>query len=191
MPLPETSTGSAPKTPGQRPRWALPGLALASALALGLAGCASETPKPDAAYADRVVVTKSERKLQLLSKGEVVREYRVALGDAPTGHKLMEGDERTPEGDYLLDWRNPNSSYYKSIHISYPNSRDRMLAKTMGVQPGGMIMLHGQPNGIRSQAVRAEYARRDWTNGCIAVQDREMDEIWRMVRDGTPISIRR
>ena len=154
-----------------------------------LAGCGSAPKAPEMSYADRVVVKKSQRKLQLLRKGEVIREYRVALGDAPSGHKFMEGDERTPVGDYYLDWRNPRSQFYKSIHISYPNERDKAIAKLMGVSPGGMIMLHGQPGHIRSPRIRAEYARRDWTNGCIAVQDQEMDEIWRLVRDGTPIRI--
>jgi len=155
-----------------------------------LSGCTS-APAPTARYADQVVVKKSQRRLQLLSDGKVVREYRVSLGDSPVGHKYQAGDERTPEGDYILDWRNPNSSYYKSIHVSYPNERDRAIAKWFGVDPGGMIMLHGQPNHIHSRAVLAEYATRDWTDGCIAVQNREMDEIWRMVRDGTPIRIQR
>lgn len=124
-----------------------------------------------------------------MKNGQVLREYRVALGDNPYGHKMQEGDERTPEGTYILDWRNPNSQYYKAIHISYPNEQDRAVAEALGVQPGGMIMLHGLPNGVRSPSVRAEYQRRDWTNGCIAVQDHEIDEIWRLVRDGTPIRI--
>jgi murein L,D-transpeptidase YafK len=102
---------------------------------------------------------------------------------------MQEGDGRTPVGDYILDWRNPNSQYHKSIHVSYPNARDQAVAQALGVPPGGMIMLHGLPNHIQSQTVRAEYLRRDWTNGCIAVQDNEIDEIWRLVRDGTPIRI--
>jgi murein L,D-transpeptidase YafK len=158
---------------------------LASAL---LAGCASE-PTQRLTRADKVVVKKSERKLQLVQNGEVLREYRVALGDRPRGHKMREGDERTPEGDYTLDWRNPNSRFYKSIHVSYPNDRDVRFARFMGESPGGMIMIHGQPNHIRSDRIRAEYQRRDWTDGCIAVQNHEMDEIWRTVRNGTPIKI--
>ena len=102
---------------------------------------------------------------------------------------MWEGDERTPEGDYVLDWRNPRSNFHKAIHVSYPNARDQALAKALGVSPGGMIMVHGLPNDLKSSKVRAEYARKDWTNGCIAVQDHEIDEIWRMVRDGTPIRI--
>jgi len=163
-------------------------VALAAALAMALVNCGGDSTTT-ADYADRVVVKKSERKMQLLNRGKVLREYRIALGDNPRGHKMREGDESTPVGDYLLDWRNPRSNYYKSIHVSYPNERDRALAKLLGVDPGGMIMVHGMPNHIRSETVRAEYRRRDWTNGCIAVQDHEMDEIWRLVRDGTPIRI--
>jgi murein L,D-transpeptidase YafK len=169
-----------------------PGRALAAALAmivaLSFVGCGGEKTT-QANYADRVVVKKSERKMQLLHGGKVLREYRIALGDNPRGHKMREGDESTPVGDYLLDWRNPRSNYYKSIHVSYPNERDRALAKLLGVDPGGMIMVHGMPNHIRSETVRAEYRRRDWTDGCIAVENHEMDEIWRLVRDGTPIRI--
>jgi murein L,D-transpeptidase YafK len=165
-------------------------LAMGLLAALALSACGG-TPRPSAGHADRVVVKKSERKLQLINDGEVIREYHIALGDAPIGHKFQQGDERTPEGDYILDWRNPRSSYYKSIHVSYPNRRDRALAGFLDVDPGGMIMIHGQPNHIRSKAVSAEYASRDWTDGCIAVQNHEMDEIWRMVRDGTPIRILR
>jgi len=168
------------------------GRALAAALVLSVAlsfvGCGGGKTTP-ANYADRVVVKKSERKMQLLNRGKVLREYRIALGDNPRGHKMREGDESTPVGDYLLDWRNPRSNYYKSIHVSYPNEQDRALAKLLGVDPGGMIMVHGMPNHIRSETVRADYRRRDWTDGCIAVQDHEMDEIWRLVRDGTPIRI--
>ena len=169
------------------PRALLP-LALAVLAAAALFGCAS-APPPEPTHADRVVVKKSQRRLQLLNNGKVLREYRIALGDAPVGHKVMEGDERTPVGDYILDWRNPRSNFHKSIHISYPNERDRAVARALGVSPGGMIMIHGMPNHIRSQKVKAEYANRDWTDGCIAVENHEMDEIWAMVRDGTPIRI--
>ncbi|HYN79528.1 MAG TPA: L,D-transpeptidase family protein [Lamprocystis sp. (in: g-proteobacteria)] len=160
---------------------------LALTLVIELAGCGGGEVAKD--YADRVLVKKSERKLQLLKAGSVLREYRVALSDNPTGHKLQEGDKRTPEGDYVLDWRNPRSNFHRSIHVSYPNSRDQEVARLLGVNPGGMIMIHGQPNYIQSAKVKAEYQGRDWTNGCIAVQDQEMDEIWQLVRDGTPIRI--
>ncbi len=158
-------------------------------LLLWLSGCTTPPPQQETLRADRVVVDKSERRLRLLYRGKVVREYPIALGDAPIGHKVQEGDERTPEGHYVLDWRNPNSRFYKSIHISYPNAQDRARAKALGVNPGGMIMIHGRPNYIHSKRVLAEYDRRDWTDGCIAVNNEQMDEIWNAVPDGTPIDI--
>jgi murein L,D-transpeptidase YafK len=156
---------------------------------IALGGCATKPPEPPALSADRVVVKKAERKLQLLKAGQVVREYRVNLGDNPYGHKERQGDERTPEGDYILDWRNPRSLYHKSIHVSYPNAEDAASARVRGLDPGGMIMIHGRPNYIDSPRILAEYDNRDWTNGCIAVKNAEMDEIWKAVRDGTPIRI--
>jgi murein L,D-transpeptidase YafK len=183
------ATDRPPRTPSHDgPAPLVAAVSVAIGLALALVGCA-ETPQHPATYADQVVVKKSQRKLQLMNKGQVLREYRIALGENPDGHKLQEGDHRTPVGDYVLDWRNPNSAYHKSIHVSYPNERDRAFAQALGVDPGGMIMVHGLPNEVQSQAVRAEFSRRDWTNGCIAVQDQEIDEIWRLVRDGTPIRI--
>lgn len=164
-------------------------IALLALAAILSAGCASNPAPPAQVSADRVEVYKATRTLRLIKDGQVVREYRVALGDNPYGHKLREGDERTPEGDYVLNWRNPNSSYYKSIHVSYPNEMDRARARALGVSPGGLIMIHGLPNYISSPAVMREYIGRDWTNGCIAVQNHEMDEIWTAVKDGTPIRI--
>ena len=185
--FPTTDCPAHPQTRGRRAGLYAAAM-LAATLAIGLGGCGGggETTRQ---YADRVLVKKSERKLQLLKAGSILKEYRIALSENPTGHKLQEGDKRTPEGDYLLDWRNPRSNFHRSIHVSYPNERDKEVAKLLGVSPGGMIMIHGQPNYIESPKVKAEYLRRDWTNGCIAVQDQEMDEIWKMVRDGTPIRI--
>lgn len=174
------------QTPGQRHGAAVAAVALAALLAL--AGCASK-PEPTVRFVDSVLVRKGERTLQLLHDGDVYREYKIALGDSPVGHKFEEGDERTPEGDYVLNWRNPNSNFHKSIHVSYPNARDRAFARAMGINPGGMIMIHGRPNWLTSPAVAREYDGRDWTDGCIAVKNHEMDEIWRLVRDGTPIRI--
>jgi murein L,D-transpeptidase YafK len=153
------------------------------------AGCAVKPPPPEPEFADKVVVRKSERRLQLLSDGRVFREYRINLGDAPVGHKIQEGDERTPEGDYILDWRNPNSRFHKSIHVSYPNQADRDFARALGVSPGGMIMIHGRPNWLQPGPLMKDYDELDWTDGCIAVRNDAMDEIWHKVRDGTPISI--
>ena len=136
---------------------------------------------------DLVRVDKSDRRMELLAGNQVLRAYDIALGGSPEGHKQREGDERTPEGRYVLDWRNPASCCHKSIHVSYPNASDKAAAKAAGVDPGGMIMIHGQVNGYGWWSWLVQMF--DWTDGCIAVHDDEMDEIWKMVRDGTPIVI--
>lgn len=137
---------------------------------------------------EQVLVVKSERRLFLLRNGEVIRSYVVALGSNPLGRKTSEGDGRTPEGRYVIDWRNPRSRFYRSLHISYPSDGDRRRAQAGGVAPGGEIMLHGLPNG--REAVGADHVRWDWTEGCIALTNAEMDEIWQAIDDGTPIEIR-
>lgn len=169
-------------------------LALALLAALVLAGLifgygwyASRQTPASLPRADRVVVDKSERRLSLLRGGEVIKSYSVSLGASPAGHKQQEGDERTPEGRYVLDWRNPRSRYYKALHISYPNAQDRAAARRRGVSPGGDILIHGLPNGFDWAA--GFLGLVDWTDGCIAVNNSEMDEIWRAVADGTPIEI--
>jgi len=139
--------------------------------------------------ADKVIVHKSKRKMQLLKNGEVIRTYKIALGDNPIGHKQQEGDERTPEGNYILDWRNSKSSCYKSLHISYPNAADKARAKQLGVSPGGNIMIHGLHPSMKWLGKFHHY--KDWTNGCIAVNNTEIDEIWKIVNNGTPIEIRK
>ncbi len=137
---------------------------------------------------DRLVVYKRERKLVLLSQGKEVRSYRVALGGEPVGPKSRQGDHRTPEGVYVLDSRNPDSQFYKAFHISYPNAQDIAAAKKLGASPGGDIMLHGLP---REYAwVGKAHTLHDWTDGCVAVTHEEMDEIWKLVRVGTPIEIK-
>ncbi|MFD1987610.1 murein L,D-transpeptidase family protein [Mesorhizobium newzealandense] len=138
---------------------------------------------------DLVRVHKAERLLELISDGKVLRSYSIALGGDPIGHKHQEGDQRTPKGRYVLDWRNPNSIAHKSIHISYPNADDLAAAKARNVDAGGMIMIHGQPNGFGWWGWLLQLV--DWTDGCIAVTDSDMDEIWAMVADGTPIEIER
>ena len=138
--------------------------------------------------ADRVVVEKEARKLHLMKNGKAFRTFRIALGIRPVGDKEQEGDFRTPEGTYLLDARNPNSEYFLSIHISYPDSEDFLEARERGLDPGGAIMIHGQPNEpTRSEAY---YRTQDWTNGCIAVSNSDMIDIWLMTPDDTPIEIR-
>ena len=137
---------------------------------------------------DRVVVDKSERKLHLIMDGEPYRTFDIALGIRPVGDKKYEGDFRTPEGTYRLDARNPNSEFFLSIHVSYPNGQDIREARAMGVDPGGAIMIHGLPNNpTRSEAY---YRTQDWTNGCIAVSNSDMIDIWLMTADNTPIEIR-
>jgi murein L,D-transpeptidase YafK len=136
---------------------------------------------------DRVLVKKAERMLYLMQDDQVLREYPISLGGNPVGHKEQEGDLRTPEGTYLLDWRNANSDFYMSIHISYPGPEDWARARRTGRDPGGMIMIHGLPN-YADRPVR-EYLKSDWTDGCIAVSNSAMIDIWLSVSDNTPITI--
>jgi murein L,D-transpeptidase YafK len=138
--------------------------------------------------AQKVLVVKSERKLYLIRDGKPYREYHVALGGNPEGPKEREGDQKTPEGNYTLDFKKRNSSYYRAIHVSYPSEADRARAREMGVSPGGAIMIHGQPNWWGWLAPIRQ--RFDWTAGCIAVNNGEIDEIWEAVEPGTPIEIR-
>ncbi len=137
---------------------------------------------------DAVLVIKNERKLFLLANGTAVREYSVVFGANPEGHKQQKGDERTPEGKYLLDYKKSDSAFYKAIHISYPNERDKKRAKKKGVDPGGFIMIHGQKNGIGWLSWISQSF--NWTDGCIAVTNSEMDEIFRRVKVGIPVEIR-
>jgi murein L,D-transpeptidase YafK len=175
-------------------RFLLPTFAL-----MGVVGVASaEAPLPSSAIAsssveaalplaDRVLVRKGERKLYLLRGDDVLRTYRVALGARPEGHKEFEGDYRTPEGRYRLTRRNPNSEYFLSIQIDYPNDSDVARARRQGLKPGGAIMIHGQPNTPRK--TRDYYTNVDWTEGCIAVANSDMVEIWLMTPPDTPIEI--
>ena len=137
--------------------------------------------------ADRVVVLKGERRLMLMRGDRVLRVYRIALGRYATGHKIKAGDNRTPEGEYVLDSRLKDSKFFRALHITYPNWYDRTQAEFFGVPPGGAIMIHGQPNDVPQDYVG--HPKLDWTNGCIAVTNRELDEIWAMVADGTEIKI--
>ena len=138
--------------------------------------------------ADKVLIEKKERRLTLLSKGEVIKTYKIALGGNPVGPKERQGDNKTPEGTYIIDSRNRDSGYHLSLHISYPNEKDKMRAKELGVSPGGDIMIHGIKNGL--SWVGASHAEVDWTKGCIAVTDEEMEEIDKLVPNGTIVEIR-
>ena len=137
--------------------------------------------------ATAVVVLKSERRLVLQRHGQEIAAYNIALGPKPKGHKRRRGDGRTPEGRYTIDWRNPESAFHLSLHISYPAPRDQAAAAEAGRDPGGMIMIHGLPNG--KDWIGSAHSSIDWTEGCIAVTSEEIEEIWSLVPDGTPIDI--
>ena len=136
---------------------------------------------------DEVLVYKSQRLMKLMAGKTVVAQYRISLGANPIGHKQQQGDSRTPQGQYSIDYRNPHSRFYRSLHISYPNKHDRALARRRGVSPGGDIYIHGLPNG--QGALAAVYSYIDWTDGCIAVSNSAMRVIWQRVKNGTPIRI--
>ena len=157
-------------------------IALALALALGLSACSTKFRSYDGPEVTSVQVQKSAHKMYLLHGDQVLESYDVALGFAPQGPKQFEGDGRTPEGSYLINRRKPNSDYYLSLGISYPNDADRAAAQAAGQPPGGDIFIHG----------RSRWKGRnkgDWTAGCIAVRDREMEVVYAMVNDGTRIDI--
>lgn len=153
-------------------------------LGLVLAAGADAAPTAEPA-ADFVRVEKAARRLTLYADGQAIRTFTgIQLGDAPTGPKRFEGDERTPEGRYVIDHGNPDSAYFLSLHISYPDSRDRAFAAAQGRGPGGQIFIHGQPNGWSAGRVPG-----DWTDGCIALSNEEIEQLWSLVGDGTPIEI--
>ena len=145
-------------------------------------------PAPAAERANLIVVEKSARRLTLLRDGQVLKAYEVALGGAPRGHKQQEGDGRTPEGAYAIDFKNARSRFHLALRISYPSAADRASAQRRGVAPGGDIMIHGLPNGLGW--VARLHLWRDWTDGCVAVTDAQIDEIWPLVDVGTAVEIR-
>jgi tetratricopeptide (TPR) repeat protein len=138
--------------------------------------------------ADRVLIEKKERRLTLLAKGKVLKTYPIALGGNPIGPKERQGDNKTPEGTYVIDARNKNSRFHLSLHVSYPNEKDRKRARALGVAPGGDIMIHGIKNGLAWAGEK--HAEVDWTQGCIAVTDEEIEEIEKVVPNGTAVEIR-
>ena len=137
--------------------------------------------------ADSILILKKDHVMKLLAGGKVIRTYKVALGQGGLAPKEREGDARTPEGRYTIDARYAVSHYHKALHVSYPNAEDRARAARLGVSPGGAIMIHGLPNG--KGWVGAAHRLYDWTLGCIAVTDAEIDEIWNLVPVGTPVEI--
>ena len=157
------------------------------AAAITLAGCSSGRSKfrtYNGPGVTGIVVNKAAREMYLVHHGQALKKYDIELGFAPIGDKKVEGDGKTPEGTYLIDRRNPNSQFHLSLGISYPNALDRAEAKALGQSPGGDIFIHGQPRMTTSADVQ-----KDWTWGCIAVTNSEMEEVYAMVRNGTPITI--
>ncbi len=155
---------------------------IAGLLFFAMAGAANaQAPLPEV---DHVVVRKGERTITLYSQGKAVHVIAgLQLGDAPLGPKRFQGDERTPEGRYTIDYGNPGSAYHLSLHISYPNAADAAYAQSQGRSAGGLIFIHGQPNGYTGRVPG------DWTDGCIAVGNDEIEFLWENVGDGTPIDI--
>ena len=164
---------------------------LAGLLALGAASVARgdifEGAPGVVQPADLVVVRKAQRRLTLYRDGRQLKDYRISLGLNPTGHKQREGDFRTPEGRYQLTRRNPRSEFFLSLQVSYPNATDQGLARSQGWSPGGLIMIHGLPNVPRYS--RERYLSSDWTDGCIALSNEDMLEIWLLTETDTPIEI--
>ena len=158
------------------------------AVSLAAAAYLNVNPLPHDAVADRILVEKAARRLTLLQNGRALKSYSVALGRAPVGSKEFEGDQRTPEGIYTVDFHKADSDYHLALHISYPEQHDIDRAAAQGLSAGTDIMIHGLPNG-RGWIGRF-HRRADWTAGCIAVADFEIDEIYRAVPDGTPIELR-
>lgn len=153
-------------------------------LTLGAAFAAPDGPQK----ADRILVLKAERRLELMHQGRIIKSYPIALGSHPVGQKRRRGDGRTPEGVYLIDGRSSRTRYHRTLHISYPNAADVGRARTAHLDPGRAIAIHGMPNRYGRHDPTAFY--RDWTDGCIAVGNIAIEEIWAAVDDGTPIEIR-
>ncbi len=157
-------------------------------LCCGFLPTPAQASLPKNPQADRIVVEKAERRMTLFHGKKVLKTYRISLGKEPLGPKQQQGDHKTPEGNYVIDARNPNSNYHLALHVSYPSPRDLEQAQARGVSAGGSIMIHGLPNALPDFGSFQHLY--DWTDGCIAVSNAEMDEIWNLVPTGTPIEIR-
>ena len=158
-------------------------------LLFAIFGCNSNSsPLPQDIHADQILVVKSQHSMTLLANGKVLKTYKVALGRGDGKGKQREGDHETPEGHYIIDNRNAHSHFHRALHISYPNLDDRKSAQTAGVSPGGQIMIHGIQNGLGW--IGSLHHEIDWTDGCIAVTNAEIEEVWNLVPLGTPIEIR-
>ena len=188
-----SSRATSPDSGALPGRMAADGGTAAAAMALSFSSISAgnpasgATPNAGLERADKVLINKSERRLYLVNAGRVIADYPIRLGLNPYGHKQREGDFRTPEGNYHLVRRNPNSRFFLSIEVSYPNEADRQRARDAGARPGGLIMIHGQPNSPTKS--RDYYASRDWTDGCIALSNGDMAQIWQRTTIGTPIEI--
>lgn len=136
---------------------------------------------------NKVMIVKSQNRMVLLSDSKIIKQFHVVFGANPTGHKKQEGDEKTPEGTYILDYKKSDSAYYKAIHISYPNKADILAAKNQAVSPGGMIMIHGQKNGFGWLEFITQ--KFNWTDGCVALTNSDMEEVWQLITKGTQITI--
>lgn len=169
---------------------ALPAIVALLILSCGKLVCAIPpgTSGQNAEKADAILILKKDHLMELLAGGKVIRTYKVALGQGGLAPKQREGDARTPEGHYVIDAKYDHSKYHKALHVSYPSAADRKHAASIGVSPGGAIMIHGLPNG--KGWVGARHKLFDWTLGCIAVTDEEIDEVWKLVPVGTPVEIR-
>jgi len=147
----------------------------------------AHAPAANSAQADKILIVKSTRTMTLFHGDKVLKSYKVALGGVPVGPKRMEGDHKTPEGDYIIDSRNQHSQFHLALRISYPSPADRERARRLGARPGGWIMIHGLPAGFSD---RDPLVRTDWTDGCVAVTNAEIEEIWNLVPVGTRVEIR-
>jgi murein L,D-transpeptidase YafK len=164
------------------------GVALLGLVAvLGVANV-SRRPLSTGVTADRVVIEKAARRLTIWRGDQSLKTYRVALGRQPIGDKVRQGDNRTPEGVFVIDRRNPNSSFHRALHVSYPDPAHSARAKQLGVDPGGDIMIHGIRNGLGW--IGSFQRLTDWTAGCVALTNPEIEELWRVVPDGTSVEIR-
>lgn len=163
-------------------------LAAAPTPAFGLLRASTSVVMPPMGLADSIVVEKKAHTLTLFRDGKPMRTYLVALGTRPVGDKLRAGDNHTPEGIFYIDARQPNSKYHLALHISYPDAVHRARSQAAGAEPGGDIMIHGLPNGLG--AAGASHRINDWTNGCVALTDEEIEQIWSVVPIGTPVEIK-
>ncbi len=154
---------------------------------VAIAGQSLARSVPPALRADTILIVKHERKLYLMHDNHPLRSYRVALGLSPTGPKAHQWDFRTPEGSYIIDFRQEHSHYFKALHISYPSAADLKRSSALHLPAGGSIFIHGEPN--QPTKPMDYYKTRDWTNGCIALSDEDLQDVWDLTAGQTPVQI--